>query len=672
MSTLRLDFETASDIDLPKRGLDVYSADSSTRLLMCAYAFDGAAPRLWEAHKAPFPADLREGLLDPNVRKWAFNSQFERVMTRRVAKIKTPIQGWRCTMVLAYMQAFTGGLREVGAAMGLPADNQKYLSGRRLVRRFTQPQKLTTNQPHVWRNWRTDPDLWEEFCQYCIQDLIAEEAVERRLSRYPIQDSEWELYGLDQIINDRGKPVNLRFVEQAIAMVARRKAELHADLISVTGLVNPNSTAQFLPWLQQRGYPFDDIRRETVEKVLGESRDRLTAKALAALAIREWSARSSVKKYDAIRDSLIPGSDRVRFMFQFCGAGRSGRWAGRRIQAQNLPQTPKSIEELDTLRGVTESIERGDYSALGFYVDEPMEALVGCVRSSFQAPEGYQFVVADLASIESAVIGWVSQCKRLLAVFNDGKDPYKDFATEFYRKPYDEVTRAERNVCKPPTLGCGYRLGGGDMKEGKKTGLWGYAEKMGVDITRQNAHRAVAMWRETYPEVPRIWFALERAAEATIRKEQPHKVGFLTFEWMRPYLTLRLPSGRRIFYYKPRIETKQFVGYNGETYSRNVLTYMGQGQFMHKWDRLENHGGRFVEQAVQGIARDVLAVGMRRAHAAGLNIVAHVHDEIVTLCRVNIDATDMDTLLDCMRAPVEWAPGLPLNASGWAGTFYRK
>lgn len=671
MTVLRLDYETASNTDLRKRGLDVYSADPSTRVLMCAYKFDAGPVNLWQAHEGLMPRELREALEDPNVRKQAFNAQFERVVTRRVLKIQTPHKGWRCTMALAYMQSFTGALEDIGHQMGLPTERQKIVDGKRLIRLFSMPQKPTKNQPHVWRDWRTDPEDWARFCDYCRQDVIAEEAIETRLSRYPVPDEEWELYELDQRINDRGKPVDLAFVRNAIEMVKRRKAELLEEMKAVTGLANPNSTAQFLPWLQDRGYPFDDLQKDTVKKVLGDFAENLTPEATRALQIRQWVARTSVKKYDAILEAV--GADGgMRFLFQFHGASRTGRWAGRRVQTQNLPRTPKAIEDVETLSCVTDCIRDGDYEGLRFYVDEPMEALVGCVRSAFRAPDGHEFVACDLSSIESAVIGWLSQCKRLLQVFYDGKDPYKDFATEFYRKPYDAVTKAERNICKPPTLGCGYRLGGGELIEGKRTGLWGYAENMGVNMSREDAHRAVAVFRETYPEIPAMWKALERAAESTLTTQRPHRVGWLTFEWMRPYLAMRLPSGRRIFYYKPRIENRQVVGRDGEPYMRRSFTYMGQNQKTGEWTRLENHGGRFVEQATQGVARDVLTVGMRAAHRAGFNIVAHIHDEMVTLRRIGDERRSLEKLRDIMRAPIDWAPGLPLGAAGWAGRFYRK
>lgn len=708
MTRLVLDYETFSEVDLRTKGLDLYTAHPSARVLMCAYAFDDGPITLWEAHKGPLPADLREALLDPAVERWAFNAQFERVVTRRMLGLKTPYEGWRCTMSLAYLQCFKGTLDEVGKQMGLADAVTKDKEGDRLIRLFSMPQRVTKKQPHRIRDWRTDPADWNRFGEYCRQDVVAETAVWKRLIRFPIPAIEWELYELDQRINDRGKPVDMVFVQNAIEMVAKRKSEIVNQMKELTGLANPNSVSQFLPWLKDRGYPFDDLGADTVEKVLRDNTDAerpfITRECETALKLRQGSARTSVKKYDKLRDTTGRG-DRARFLFQFAGASRTARWAGRRVQTQNLPRTPSAIEPEESdnhyddakLRAVTEAIRDGDYEGLSLLMGEPLEGLVGCIRSAFGTTPGRRLLAADLASIESAVVGWLFGVKNILAAFAAGRDPYKDFATFFYRKPYAEVTKAERKICKPPALGAAYRLGGGEIRDGRRTGLWGYAENMGVvDMTRDQAHRAVKVFREEYaPEVAQAWKDLEAAVRRAMQDGAGRvRVGKIAFERMKPYMTLILPSGRRIFYFQPRIETRvvetgkmirrrsrgmfldgapegQWIEVP-ETYERKVFTYMGQNQDTGKWTRLENHGGRFVEQMTQATAREVLAFGMLRLHRKGYRLCAHIHDEAVAEQRYDDPEHTLDRMIETLKEPVEWAPGLPLGAAGWEGRFYRK
>lgn len=672
MTILNLDYESASEIDLPKVGLDLYSSHPSTRILMAAYSIDEGPIAHWEAHKRPMPAELLDALEDPEVEKWAFNAQFERVMTKRVAKIKTPIRSWRCTMALAYMHSFSGRLEEVGEQVGLPPWMQKLKDGKRLINLFSKPQKITKTNPHRWRNWKTDREDWERFCTYNIGDVPPEMEIKRRLINYPVGPLEWRLYEIDQKINDRGKPVDMKFVEAAIEMAAERKRELHAELCELTGLDNPNSTQQILPWLQARGYRFADIRKDTVTKTLSENEVRpfLAPDALVCLKLRQWAARTSIKKYDALR--LKVGLDgRMRYLFQHAGASRTLRWAGRTI-GQNIPGTPKSFEERGFLNAVTEAIRNRDKETLAMYVDEPMEAYVGAIRSAFRAEEGKEFKTADLSSIESAVIGWQARCPRLLGVFRDGKDPYKDFATEFYKKPYDEVTKAERKICKPPSLGCGFGLGGGEMIEGKRTGLWGYAENMGVDMPQADAHKGVKVYRTIYVEVVEFWYDCFRAVKNALRTRRPQKVGYLRFEYMKPFLVMWLPGENPRYYFQPRIETKQFKGRDGEPYTKECFTYMGQHQKTGKWSRLTSYGPKIVENAVQSMAREVLGIGMHRADEAGYFLIADYHDELVTEQKIGDNRFTLASLYDAMKAPIDWAPGLPLGAAGWEGPFYRK
>jgi len=392
--TVHLDWETAADVDLTRAGLDVYTSPRARpRVLMGAYRINTGPLRQWQAHKGRIPAELVEALLDPEVEKWGFLSQFERVVARRVLGIDTPIRNWRCSGVLAYMLSFTGGLDDVGEQIGLPQSLQKISEGRKLIRKFCMPQNLTRNQPNEWRNWWTDPDDWEVFCGYNRQDVVTEESIKARLSKYPVLALEWNYYELDQLINERGIPVDLNFIENVIWMAERRRAELHRKMILITGLQNPNSQPQLLGWLQGEGYPADDIRKETVDKVLKIG--GMTKAGAEVLRLRQWASLTSMKKADAAQ--RVVGDDaRARFLFQFLGASRTGRFAGREIQSQNMKRTPKLLdaEEDDTkLTIVTDLIRDGDYAGLEFFLAEPLLGLSGCMRSLFRAPDDDLFMV---------------------------------------------------------------------------------------------------------------------------------------------------------------------------------------------------------------------------------------------------------------------------------------
>jgi DNA polymerase bacteriophage-type len=683
VTRLHLDYETYSEADLRAVGLDVYSAHPTTRILLCAYAWDGGPVQFWQESDGPFPRDVAEALADPTVQKWAFNAQFERVITRRVAKIPTPIRNWRCTMALAYMQSFTGDLADVGRQLGLPEDRQKQKDGRRLITKFSKPQRISKRNPNPIRDELSDPEDWRRFCDYCVQDVVTETAVYSRLIRFPIPAEEWDLYELDQRINDRGIPIDLRFVQQAIRMSERRTNHLVQRMREITDLPNPNAVGQLLEWLQHHGYPWRDLQKATVQKALTEHRDTpggigLHPMAEEVLRLRQWAARISPKKYGTVQAACGQG-DRMRFVFQFHGASRTARWAGRRMQPQNMPRTPKALEspkgvpEGALLEIVTDLIRGGDYEGVELYAREIMELLVGCARSMIRAKPGHVLIVSDLAAIESRVIAWLSGCERLLNVFREGRDPYKDFGQTLYRCSYDAVTKEQRSNSKPAVLGAGYRLGGGELRDGKRTGLWGYAESMGVEMTQPEAERAVAVFRETYAEIPELWYALENAVLRCVHRGRTVSVGAVTFEMVKPYLTVILPSGRRLYYYKPRITRETFVSRKtGKPYEKLVFSHMGSDQKTGQWRRMASHGGKLVENLVQAIAREVLVVGMRRAAADGFNIVLHVHDEIVALHPPGDNRHTLERLREHMMAPIPWLPGLPLDAAGYTAEIYRK
>lgn len=752
MTSLHTDYETFGVVDLKQVGLDVYSAHPETEALMMGWAFDDDEPELWEADTTlwgtpqPLPREVRMALLSKDVEKWAFNAQFERVITRRVLKIATPYEGWRCAMVLGHMQSFVGDLEQMGERCGIAGDKIKMKEGKRLVRMFSMLQKITTKQ-HLERfTAETHPEEWALFGAYCLQDVIAERALKKRLIRYPnafkfgaeIDEAvarEWRLYEKDQRINDRGIPVDMDFVENAIAMSAKRKAELTSELKKVINAHNPtykdktgkvckisnvNSRDQFLGWLRENDYPWRDLKKDTVKKCLTENAEAaggeieyldadtfemnealegfLPNHTVKALMLRQQVARTATTKYTQLAKSVGRGK-RFRFGFQFGGAARTNRWAGRRLNPQNLARPPSvlNITKAAVALGVrpdklldiaTDMIREGDYAGLSLLVNEPLNILAGIIRSCLRAPEGKELVAADLASIETVTIAWLSNCSRLLNVFDSGLDAYIDFATVLYGKAYGDVSKDERQKAKPAVLGCGFRLGGGELRDGKRTGLWGYAEAMGVNLTKEESERAVRLFRERYAEIPKLWYALETAVAQAMRSTKPvvpvirigdkvHRVP-VRIQRVKPYLIIWLPSGRGIYYYQPRLNTEIRYGRptqdypDGAPYEKDVFSYMGKQQNGNKWTRIESHGGKLTENIVQAVARDILAVGMERADDDGFKIILHVHDELVAEVSKGDNYYTKARLEQLMSDDIPWCPGMPLRAAGWCEPYYRK
>lgn len=697
------DYEGCSELNLKDVGVWLYSLHPSTRIQMVAWAWDDGPVQQWdEGNGQPFPEEVKDALADDDVEKWAFNAAFERVMTWNNLGIRGKYSAWRCAMVLAYSQSFMGGLEDVLKQTGAPEQYRKDPEGTKLMRIFMQPQKPTKANPWVWRDSFTDPDLWERYKAYNRQDVIAErDGLYKRISRFPMGQGEWGLYALDQLINDRGIPINREFVTNAIAMCDRRKDELLAEMISLTGLQNPGSPQQMGGWLRERGYPFDDLRKESIEKVLRENEEMkegthpvpaylirrdyetyedggfLAPEAVMAMKMRQNHARTSVKKYDAMLQRM--GDDNLfRHAFQFAGASRTQRWAGRGVQVHNLTRTPKYLEPEEVydqrLEDVTEIIKAGDYEMLSLYVEEPLDALAGCVRSAIEPlEEDEELVVADLSSIENVSAGQIVGSERILDVFRLGRDPYKTFATKWYGIAYEDVTKKQRTNSKPAVLGAQYRLGGGEIRNGKKTGLWGYAENMKVFMTQEEAISSVTAWREDNPEVVNYWYDLERAIVKTITTGAKTTCGPVTFEWLKPYLVCWMPSGDPMFYYKPEVEYEtHYRRRDGEPYQKAVISYMGKDQVTNQWCRIVSHGGKFFENIVQKFARDVLAVGMRRCHKAGFNLRLHVHDELGAVQRRGDNRYTPAYMVECMTQPIAWAPNMPLKAAGGVYRFYRK
>jgi len=672
--TLWLDYETYCPLDLRKVGLDAYSAHPECEVLLAAWAVDDGPIYQWDATKdSEPPADLVELLRDNDVLVEAWNAPFERYITERVLRIGVTTERWRDTMVRAYHAGLPGKLETAGKALGIP--KQKLETGTRLVRKFCAPRRPTKKNPAT-RNLPEDhPEDWEEFCEYNRRDVEAQRLVASYLP--PVPDFIWEEWFLDQKINDRGIPINLRMARNAADLYDVEKERLMDIVRERTGLAKPNHAPSMLAWAQARGYPGRDMRAATIAAALEQAED-MDPFLRETLQIYQKASLTSPKKYRAIERSIGPGN-RLRGAFQFYGAMRTGRWAGRTFQPQNLPRPPKWLmEHYDETADLLEVVDEPAVLEL-MTGGEPIEVLKGMIRAVAQAPEGYVLVDADYSAIENRVVGWLAGESKILRVFAEGKDPYIDFATRLFNTPY-EVIKAEcdagdkskRTLAKPAVLGAAYRLGPGRVERDPATGmemakgLLGYAWSMGVKLTERQSAEMVEVFRSTYRKVTTLWYDLDDALEMCVRDGRRVRVGKLLFELGRRWMRIRLPSGRHLYYYKPRWE--EVTTPWGDR--KMQVTYMAQQD--GKWMRVSTHGGKIVENCVQAIARDLLAYGLRKADEAGLDIRLHIHDQIVCVAPEEKAEEALETLVGIMSQKPDWAKGLPLSGDGFICKKLRK
>lgn len=696
---LHLDFEVRSEIDLTSAGIMRYATHESTTPLLLSYHFGSGgkntAPILWDHGYSSFPREVIEAVEDPRVMKVAFNAAFERLIFKHVLKARTNYEDWRCGMAMAYFMSFIGGLGDVSKALGLGADKQKMDDGKRLIKLFCMPQRITKKQPYLWRDELTDPDDWDTFRDYCVQDTVTEMAQWEKFQRYPVGDIEWRTYAFDQRVNDRGYPLDMLFIENAITMVEKRKAELLDEMRDITGLANPNSPQQLLPWLKARGYPYNDLQKPHVKKAktafeLYDEKGAadlpgwdMTEEAYEALTRRRWTASTAASKYEV----YVKREVGARYMhgLQVAGASRSRRWGGRGAQPHNQARTPKDLEtpkdrrkidgHFGKLKVATDLVRSGDYEALKLFSKEPMEVLAGAVRSAIRAPDGFELRVSDLTSIESLGVAYLTECERMLNVFRNGKDIYKDFGTLMYGKEYDEITSTERTESKPAILGAGYGLGGGGIDaRGELTGLWGYADSMGIKMTKEAAHASVKVFREDYaPEVASSWYEIDDAIRAVLKDGKARKVRKLRFEYRAPYLLIWLPSNRAIYYYKPKItKIRKKSPRTGREYDSYQFSYMGKSKVGNQWVEVQSWGGKVIENVTQAFARDILVEKLLQMDDEGFNICLHVHDEGVSEEAVEDQIHTQKRMDEIMCLPVSYAPDLPLGSAGYSCQFYLK
>lgn len=729
MTELFLDFETRSCIDLKVCGLDRYAKNKTTQAILLGYAFGDGNVQLWEiARNSAMPKDLCESLQDPAVTKIAWNATFEKNIFQWVLGMEIPYQFWLDVMVWARHLSLPGHLADAGKAIGLPFDQSKTGDGKRLIQKFSMPyhkggeETLFGISEPQFHDFNDEPRDWALFGEYCRQDVVSERAILRLVQNIPLPESERRAWILDQKINERGIPVNRKFVENALSLAVESKKRLVAKLKELTGLANPNSRPQFLPWAQAQGYPHLSLGKNFVKSALFDS--GISPLCRQVLKLRQEASKNSHTKFEALLNTLSD-DDRLRHAFAFMGASRTGRWSGKgshgkSVQVQNLARPMKEIEshyeralEIITAGVLTPEIEDEIKS---WFKPEPefapiMGMCISCLRSCFQAPKGKKLVVSDLGAIENRVLGYLAGCDAILKVFRDGRDAYLDFAARMYNVIYESLIKIvdgvhkakdkdageKRQVAKPGVLGCGFGLGPGvkkladgtyeiiwiedRYKNRVKTGLLGYAENMGVKLTPEQAYLAWETFRKSYPEVVELWKKYEKAAMKVLEGGVAVRVGDVIFQRRARkdgtfMLRIQLPSGRGLHYVNARVEKEIAQKQNGETYEKKILFYdgigHGVGQMMQGWGQTKTYGGKITENIVQAVSRDILLEGMMLADDAAATIVMHCHDEIV--CEEDADpfAFGLGDLKHGMETTPVWMPGMILAAEGFSGEVYKK
>lgn len=641
MKTLSIDLETYSDVDLSKCGVYKYTENINFEILLFGYSVDGGEVCVVDlASGEKIPDEILDALTDENVTKWAFNASFERTCLSRFLGVKLSPKSWKCTMIWSAYLGLPLSLKGVGAVLKL--DAQKMDEGKDLIRYFCVPCKPTKANGYRLRNYHCHaPDKWELFKRYNKRDVEVEMEIQQKLSRFPVPNFMWEEYHLDQEINDRGIFVDMKMVKQAIAFDKRSKDELSDAMKKLTNLENPNSVMQMKLWLAENGLEVDSLGKKEVAELLKTAPSELAE----VLVLRQQLAKSSVKKYQAMENAACL-DNRARGMFQFYGANRSGRWAGRLIQLQNLPQN--HIPDLEQARNLVKS---GNYNALEMLYEDVPDTLSQLIRTAFVPRKGMKFIVADFSAIEARVIAWLAGEQWRMDAFAKGEDIYCASASRIYGVPVVKhgINGHLRQKGKIAELACGY---GGSVGAMKAMG--------GSDLGLSDAElkQIVEDWRNASPNIVQLWWDVDKAVTTCITSRLDTKTHGLKFSYKSGFLFIELPSGRCLAYVKPRIGENQFGG--------KAVTYEGVGS-TKKWERIESYGPKFVENIVQAIARDLLMNAMENLR--DYDIVAHVHDELIIECPLD---TSLSEICKTMAKTPSWSSSLVLRADGYECEFYKK
>jgi len=641
---LGIDIETYSDVDLIKCGVYAYADSPAFEVLLFAYSFDGEETRVVDLMQGEeIPDRVVDALFNKSVIKTAFNANFERTCISKHLGIRLSPDSWNCSAVQAAMLALPRSLEDVGAVLGL--EKQKMKEGKELIRYFCVPCKPTKINGGRNRNLPCHaPEKWELFKAYCIRDVEVEKTIRQKLCNFPVSKREMELYHLDQEINDWGVLVDREMVKKAVACDFIYKDSVTRRAYELTGLENPNSVAQLKGWLEEKGIEVDSLSKKAVADLIEETE----GEEEEILRLRLLMAKTSVKKYEAIERSVC-SDGRVHGLLQFYGANRTGRWAGRLVQVQNLPQN--HIVDLELARNL---IKAGRFEDVELFYDSTPNVLSELIRTAFIPKPGCRFLVADFSAIEARVLAWLSGELWRLEVFASHGKIYEASASAMFHVPIKEITKGSplRQKGKISELALGY---------GGSVGALTSMGALDMGLTEEELAPMVSAWRNANPHITQFWWAVDAAAVKAFVEKKKTKVGKITFEYKSGILFVELPSGRKLAYVKPRMAVNKF--------GRNGLTYEGIAE-NGKWGRIETYGPKLVENIVQGTARDLLAEAMLRLKGQGYHIVIHVHDEAVL--EVPDGESSVDEVCSIMAEQPQWARGLPLRADGYECTFYKK
>lgn len=659
MHHLSIDLETFSSVPIAKAGAQKYIESHDFEILLFAYSVDGSDVSCIDFLQGEIlPNWLIDALTSPDYIKHAYNAAFEWGCLSRYLGRQLPPEQWRCTMFHGLYAGYTAGLDATGRALGLPEDKRKLNTGKALIRYFCVPCAPTKANGGRIRNMpHHAPERWQLFKEYCRQDVVTEMEIEKRLSSIIIPDFVQKEWKRDLIINSRGVAVDMELVEGALDIDKTVHDRLVAEAMELSGLNNPTSVAQLSLWLEsQTGENISDLRKDTVAKMLAEKDN--SPKVQRMLEIRQELGKTSTKKYDAI-EAAVCKDGRVRGLLQFYGANRTGRWAGRLVQVQNLPRTYTNPLEL-----ARELVKKRNIEALRFIYGSIPNTLSQLIRTAFIAAPGKVLIDADFSAIEARVISWLAGEEWRLEVFRTHGKIYEASASQMFGVPIELIKKGNpeyslRQKGKVAELALGYQGG---------TGALIAMGALDMGIAEEDLSDIVSRWRESNKRIRDLWYKMEAAAVQVI--SQGGAVGVnglvisheLNCDTGFDALTILLPSGRKLFYVSPQIGENQW--------GKPSLSYMGMNQTSKKWQRIETYGGKLVENSVQAIARDCLAQAIENLETAGIPVVFHIHDEVVIDCTP--DTASLDDVIQIMSKPIPWASGLPLGADGWVGTFFKK
>lgn len=645
---LSIDLETYSDVDLPNCGVYRY-VEGDFHILLFAYTFDDEETRCIDmACGEQLPTEVVNALHDDSIIKSAWNAQFERTCLSKYLGTQLSPDSWQCTMVWAASLSLP--LKLATAAQALKTAEQKDAVGERLIRYFSIPCKPTKANGGRTRNLPEHaPDDWKLFKSYCIQDVETERDIRRRLEKFPLPQREWDFYHMDQRINDRGILIDKELVQQAIICNMAMSEEMTKRAYALTGLENPNSVSQLKSWLEERGIEVDSLGKKNVASLITDlDRHSADGEVLDMMKLRLQMAKSSVKKYQAA-ERYICQDGRAHGLFQFSGANRTQRWAGRGIQLQNLPQN-----HISTLDEARELVKMGCFDIIEALYGNTPDILSQLIRTMLIPKDGCEFIVADFSAIEARVLAWLAGEQWRLDAFKEGKDIYCASASQMFGVPVVKhgINGELRQKGKVAELACGYGGGAGALIS---------MGALDMGLKKDELPDIISSWRDANPEIVKFWYAVEKAAIETVKDHTDRTVGRIGFQFSANTLWIVLPSGRRLAYIKPKLQPNRF--------GRMALTFEGLGA-NNKWTRGETYSGKLTENITQATARDLLAEAMRRMELAGLDIVGHVHDEVIL--EVTKGKYTVDDVCSIMNQNPDWANGLPIASAGYCGPYYFK